>query len=69
MVAAQASTGSQYFSSQTPSPSPTRRGKGCGSVLHRIAAVCWTISASARVDSTYRCWSRLFSTGRTATIR
>jgi hypothetical protein len=37
-------------------------------VLHSIAVNCWIISASASVDNTYRCWSRLFSTGRTATI-
>ena len=28
------------------------RGNGCGSVLHSIAANCWTISASASVEST-----------------
>ena len=28
------------------------RGNGCGSVLHSIAVNCWTISASASVEST-----------------
>ena len=33
---------------------------------HQIAAAVCTINASASVLSTYRCWSRFFSTGRTA---
>ena len=52
MVSAQATTGSQNFSSKTPLPHPIRRGNGCGSVPHLIAATCWIISASARVEST-----------------
>ena len=52
MVMRQASTGSQNFSSNTPLPHPIRRGNGCGSVPHLIAATCWIISASASVDST-----------------
>ncbi len=52
MVIAQAATGSQNFSSNTPLPHPIRRGKGCGSVPHLIAATCWIISASASVEST-----------------
>ena len=52
MVVAQAATGSQNFSSQTPLPMPNTRGNGCGSVLHSIAVTCWIISASARVEST-----------------
>ena len=52
MVMAQATTGSQNFSSHTPLPSPISFGKGCGSVPHLIAAICWIISATASVDST-----------------
>ena len=47
---------------------PISLGNGCGSVLHSIAVKVWIISAKPRVESTYRCWSSAFSTGRTATI-
>ena len=50
-----------------PLPIGSKRGNGCGSVLHSMAVSCWIISAKASVDSTYRCWSKLFRTGRTVT--
>jgi hypothetical protein len=52
MVSAQATSGSQNFSSDTPEPRPKSFGKGCGSVLHSMAVTCWIISASASVEST-----------------
>jgi len=52
IVIAQAATASQNFSSHTPLPRPDQLRKGCGSVPHLIAAICWIISATASVDST-----------------
>ena len=68
MVIAQAATGSQNFSSQTPLPMPKRRGNGCGSVPHLIAATCWIINTTASVESTTdqprRCGARDARTNR-----
>ena len=53
IVAAQATIGSQNFSSTMPADElPKMRGNGWGSVLHSIATVCWIISARANVEST-----------------
>ena len=52
ITAAQASSGSQNFSSEPRRPTPKMRGNGCGSVLHSIAVNCCIISASASVEST-----------------
>ena len=48
----QASNGSQNCWSSQPGPIGIRRGKGWASVPHSMAVSCWTISASANVEST-----------------